>query len=445
MSKRYLASSWCRDELEWFRKQIQDRAGEPGRVFVIRAQPTDTGDVAGLSARRARLCDAGLFVLRSGDRTSLGLAGSARDRPRLRQGNVPTANRLDQAVARIARSGRKARPGGSRREAASPAIGVPHSGARRIYLHAPSDCEPARADIGRVLTQDGIVPLTARVSAEGGLASWQRESGARMETAKRCEALALLRPEDGRPISSAISSTSASTSARGSPMRAARRCPARCSTTPGRACRSTSTPFGIEHFDVSRENWRGEFRRGSTPRGPSGPRRAHDRCAARRRAAFAALSRPAAVRGERMVDLLRPRAHDRRCDRSTCARSPRRRPRGFGLRQVEPRAGGRYAETRAPASCATARPGSPARCGLRAARCGISQPNSRNWRSAATISTASRRFMASSTAARRRSRRSRARSRGSRARACACWSTSSRSYSATRRRRAARRRSCSSN
>ena len=42
MSKRYLASSWCRDELEWFRKQIQDRAGEHGRVFVIRAQPTDT-------------------------------------------------------------------------------------------------------------------------------------------------------------------------------------------------------------------------------------------------------------------------------------------------------------------------------------------------------------------------------------------------------------------
>ena len=28
MSERYLRSSWCRDELEWFRKQIEDRAGE---------------------------------------------------------------------------------------------------------------------------------------------------------------------------------------------------------------------------------------------------------------------------------------------------------------------------------------------------------------------------------------------------------------------------------
>ena len=44
MSKRYLASSWCRDELEWFRTQFQWRAGELGRVFVIRVQPTDAKD-----------------------------------------------------------------------------------------------------------------------------------------------------------------------------------------------------------------------------------------------------------------------------------------------------------------------------------------------------------------------------------------------------------------
>ena len=27
MSKRYLKSSWCKDELEWFRKQFEGRAG----------------------------------------------------------------------------------------------------------------------------------------------------------------------------------------------------------------------------------------------------------------------------------------------------------------------------------------------------------------------------------------------------------------------------------
>lgn len=41
MSNRYLTSTWCTDELEWFREQIQGRSNEQGRVFIVRAQPTD--------------------------------------------------------------------------------------------------------------------------------------------------------------------------------------------------------------------------------------------------------------------------------------------------------------------------------------------------------------------------------------------------------------------
>jgi hypothetical protein len=41
MSERYLKSSWCGDELKWFREQFQGRANEGGRVFVIRAQRTE--------------------------------------------------------------------------------------------------------------------------------------------------------------------------------------------------------------------------------------------------------------------------------------------------------------------------------------------------------------------------------------------------------------------
>src|SRR6516164_207235 len=43
MSERYLQSSWCHDELDWFKEQISDRTGTDGRVFVIKAQETDTG------------------------------------------------------------------------------------------------------------------------------------------------------------------------------------------------------------------------------------------------------------------------------------------------------------------------------------------------------------------------------------------------------------------
>lgn len=146
------------------------------------------------------------------------------------------------------------------RPAIAPQSGVPQSGAHRIYLHAPSDCEPARVQIGRVLTQDGMVPLTARVSAEGGLASWQRESGARIETAKRCEALALLRPQDpdrfvGDLIDIGVDERARIADARGAPL------PCAVLDNTGAGMPIDVTLFGIEHFDVSRESWRGEFRR----------------------------------------------------------------------------------------------------------------------------------------------------------------------------------------
>ena len=54
MSKWYLTSDWCRDELEWFRQQVHGRTVAGGRVFIIRAQETDTSSLAGLSARQAR-------------------------------------------------------------------------------------------------------------------------------------------------------------------------------------------------------------------------------------------------------------------------------------------------------------------------------------------------------------------------------------------------------
>jgi hypothetical protein len=40
MSPRYLGSAWCKDELEWFRRQVEERRRDQGRVFVVRALPT---------------------------------------------------------------------------------------------------------------------------------------------------------------------------------------------------------------------------------------------------------------------------------------------------------------------------------------------------------------------------------------------------------------------
>ncbi|MBV8439821.1 MAG: toll/interleukin-1 receptor domain-containing protein [Hyphomicrobiales bacterium] len=261
MSKRYLVSSWCRDELEWFRKQIQERAGELGRVFVIRAQPTDQAawpdflrDERGYAMPGFSFYD-----------PATGLPWGWPDLVETDRDLVKEMCRLQTALTKRLRELRDRAEKRSQAEAAAkPATtsqpGAPQSGAHRIYLHAPADCEPARVEIGRVLTQDGLVTLTARVSVEGGLASWQQESGARIETAKRCEALALLRPHDpdrfvGDLIDIGVDERARIADARGAPL------PCAVLDNTGASMPIDVAPFGIEHFDVSRENWRGEFRR----------------------------------------------------------------------------------------------------------------------------------------------------------------------------------------
>src|SRR6516225_3229990 len=44
MSPRYLSSTWCKDELGWFKQQVEGRARDQGRVFVVRAFPTRATD-----------------------------------------------------------------------------------------------------------------------------------------------------------------------------------------------------------------------------------------------------------------------------------------------------------------------------------------------------------------------------------------------------------------
>ena len=255
MSKRYLASSWCRDELDWFRKQIQDRAGEHGRVFVIRAQPTDTAAWPDFLRDERGYPMPGFSFYDPESGVPWGWP-DLRETPR---DFVKEMCRLQSVLTKRLRELRdRAEKRAQAEVAAKPAI-APPSGARRIYLHAPSDCEPARADIGRVLAQEGIVSLTAHVSADGGLAGWQRDSGARMEAAKRCEALALLRPDDGDRfvgdlLDIGVDERARIADARGAPL------PCAVLDKTGASLPIDVTSFGIEHFDVSRENWRGDFR-----------------------------------------------------------------------------------------------------------------------------------------------------------------------------------------
>jgi len=257
MSKRYLASSWCRDELEWFGKQIQDRATEPGRVFVIRAQPTDTNAWPDFLRDERGHPLIGFTFYDPADGMPYGW-------PDLQEVNRDCAKELCRLQTALTKRLRELRERAENRVKAQAARRAPVAagpgGSRRIYLHAAPESEPARVDIGRVLTSDGIMPLTAQAGG-GGMADWQKESAARIETAKRCEALALVRAgEDGdrfvgELLDIGVDERERIAIARGAPL------PCAVLDRTGTTLPIDVAPFGIERFDLNQTNWHGDFKK----------------------------------------------------------------------------------------------------------------------------------------------------------------------------------------
>jgi hypothetical protein len=169
MSKRYLESRWCKDELAWFGEQIQDRTGSSGRVFVIRAQETDTSQWPEFlrDSRGYAMTGFSFYDPENGEPWGFQLREPGDDYfkelTRLRIWLVKRLRELRERAADGARSKATAR--------SKP------TGPRLIYLHAPPGSEAERASLDIALKGDGITPLTAPSRGLGGdLADWQRES-----------------------------------------------------------------------------------------------------------------------------------------------------------------------------------------------------------------------------------------------------------------------------
>jgi len=254
MSKRYLKSSWCGDERDWFQKQFEGRAGNVGRVFVIRAQETDVNRWPDFLRDERGHAMPGFTFHDPDDGAPLSFE--------LREPNddyFKALGRLQTWLVKRLRELRENAAKHSRNEAAANVPARP-AGPRLIFLHAPPESESARADVNAALKMDGIVPLTAPASAGRSLADWQCEArGIRMEAAKRCEAMALLRVEVGERfigdlLDIGVSERERIATARGSPM------PCAVLDKAGGGLPIDVAPFGIECFDVNRTGWRGEFR-----------------------------------------------------------------------------------------------------------------------------------------------------------------------------------------
>jgi len=253
MSKRYLQSSWCRDELEWFRKQVEERASDSGRVFVIRAQPTDESQWPEFLRDERGHAMPGFTFYDAATGYPLGWPDPRADD----RDFVKELCRLQTALTKRLRE-LKARADKRAEAEAAARAPPPASAARRIYLYAPPDSESARIEIGRELSDDGIVPLTAQ-GGGGGLADWQREANARIETAKRCAALALLRVDGGERfvgdlLDIGVDERERIANARGAPL------PCAVLDKTGADLPLDVSAFGIQRFDLNRDGWRGAFR-----------------------------------------------------------------------------------------------------------------------------------------------------------------------------------------
>jgi hypothetical protein len=150
MSPRYLTSAWCKDELEWFRQQVQDRERDHGRVFLVRVLRTDENrwpdflrDARGHSLPGFQFHD-------KQDSMPFGWRGSGENR----EAYVRELWRLQTALTRrlrelLANAARRVKPQVVRN------IGD-GSSQRRIYLHARPENASAYDEVKRALLLDGM-------------------------------------------------------------------------------------------------------------------------------------------------------------------------------------------------------------------------------------------------------------------------------------------------
>ena len=259
MSPHYLKSRWCSDELTWFRKQIQDRAQDPERVFIIRAVRTDESKWPGFLRDERGFAPKGFSFHDPQSDTPYCWAGSRVNyddyvkclgtlrttlTERLRKLRDRTQKRADMQAAHAELQARPPSTGG---------------GAPRIYLHARAEDAPIREEVGHLLFQDGINPISLPISPGKGLLDWTRESKYRIEAAKHCDALALVRAEGdenfiGALIDIGLSERETIQSARGFPL------PCAVLDRSGEELPIDVSRWGIERFDLRSDHWHREFR-----------------------------------------------------------------------------------------------------------------------------------------------------------------------------------------
>ncbi len=258
MSPRYLSSSWCNDERQWFEEQIATRSHEHGRVFVIHALPTDAEkwpaflrDERGNAMVGFRFYDSA-----EGDRPrpyGWGL-------PNIREGGVKFNQQLSTLETALTKRLREIRHRATAEAAPRPAAAVlPNGGAQRVYLHVRQDHRDLCDRVRGSLAQDGITAL-GPVDPVAFLGQQAKERESRIALVQHCAALALVRSDDDATFIGDLLDIGVEERMRLQDKRGGVPLPCAILDGSGRNLPFDVSPFGIRRFDLASESWHGEFR-----------------------------------------------------------------------------------------------------------------------------------------------------------------------------------------
>lgn len=257
MSPWYLASTWCKDELEWFRGQVLEREGHGrGRVFVVRAIRTDESKWPDfLRDDRGQALPGFWFHDRRDERPlpPYGFFGGGKKDEAY---NKAMATLLTWLVRRLWELRERA----ASDQAAKPLTsGESSTGTKLIYVHSRPEYAAVYDKVKQTLSQDRIEPIRAPVPPASKIVDLKEESRDRIKAAKECDALALVRADGderfmGDLLQIGWKERDLIEAARGAPL------PCAVLDCSPQALPVDLSDHGIERFDLSNNDWHGKFR-----------------------------------------------------------------------------------------------------------------------------------------------------------------------------------------
>ncbi len=250
MSPRYLTSTWCRNELEWFRDQIEDRRKHRGRIVLVRAAYTDTSEWPEFLRGESGHGSLGFqFHDPKPGAWPYTIGGSDLNRNEY----IQQVNSLISALKRRLIEMRNEHENAARKK--SPPVHPVNAG-RRVYVHMHKEHTEANEETRRLLIDHGLVPWTINLSAGRDIRDMEKEPRLRINAMKLCEAVILVRQAnddtfDYDMFDIGISEREQAQSARGSPL------PCAILDLTGQPLRMEMPD--IAHFDMTQEGWQQEL------------------------------------------------------------------------------------------------------------------------------------------------------------------------------------------